>query len=419
MSIVNVNLNTYPQKFFNFRGNVYEHFNGYSEENIIKTIKLGIYEKVFPPELHKIQYPISDVLSHFKSNNKIFFAYHIFVAPGIFNDVLSDTDVFEIPQDVLDAFYNNKVLIILDSFIEHTSIKQNNTYNKVLQNTIKKYKLKTENICSVVNTFNTKSILGIDVITRNIPVAVEPLYETDDIKIQENIKTLMTPVKRPYKCMALLKRPRRGRCQFAEFVYQNNLLQDNIISFNSSKEEVEQYNPNMDLTFIHTLPWQNKIEEFENNKVASVKHLIKLFRNYKLYNKAYCEFLFETELDSPSGEVILTDKINKPFKYLYPFIFFGEPNSLEILHDLGFKTFDKWWDESYDKIQNPDKRIEQINDLFKELSGWSHEKWSNILVEMKDILLHNHNLYFKIHNNHLCYSELSAYVDQFVAKNDK
>ena len=62
MSIVNVNLNAYPKKFLNFRGNVYEHYNGYSEENIIKTIKLGIYEKVFPPVLHKIQYPISDVL---------------------------------------------------------------------------------------------------------------------------------------------------------------------------------------------------------------------------------------------------------------------------------------------------------------------------------------------------------------------
>jgi len=417
MSIVNVNLNTYPKKFFNFRGNVYEHFNGYSEEKILKTIKLGIYEKVFPVP-HKTQYPISDIISHFKSTNTDFFAYHIFIAPRIFTDVLSDTDVFEIPQNVLDAFYNNKVLIILDSFIEHTSIKQDNTYNKVLQNTIKKYKLKTENICSVVNTFNTKSILGIDVITRNIPVGVEPLYETDDIKIQENIKTLMTPVKRPYKCIALIRRPRRMRCQFAEFVYQNNLLQDNIISFNSSKEEVEQYNPNIDLKFKHTLPWQNKIETFKDNKLTP-KQLLKFFQDYKLYNKAYCEFLFETELDSPSGEVFLSEKLNKPFKYLYPFVFVGESHSLEVLHDLGFKTFDKWWDESYDKLQDSDQRINHINNLFKELSGWSHEKWSNILIEMKEILLHNHNLYFKIHNNHLCYSELSAYVDQFVAKNDK
>jgi len=418
MSIVNVNLNTYPKKFFNYKGNVYEHFNGYSEENILKTIKLGIYEKVFPVP-HKTIYPVSDIISHFKSNDKNLFAYHIFVAPGIFTDVLSDTDSFEIPQDVLDASHNNKVLIILDSFIEHTSIKKDSTLHKVLQNTIKKYKLKTENICSVVNTFNTKSILGIDVITRNIPVAVEPLYETDDIKIQENIKTLMAPIQRPYKCMALLRKPRRSRCQFAEFIYQNNLLQENLISFNSTKEKVEQYNPNIDFKFKHSLPWQNKVEEFENNKVASVNHLLKLFHNNKLYNKAYCEFIFETELDSPSGEVIFTEKLNKPFKYLYPFIFFGEPNSLEILHDLGFKTFDKWWDESYDKIIDSDERIVYINNLFKDLSGWSHKKWSNTLVEMKDILLHNHNLYFKIHNNHLCYSELSAYVDQFVAKNDK
>ena len=208
------------------------------------------------------------------------------------------------------------------------------------------------------------------------------------------------------------------RCQFAEFIYQNNLLQENIISFNSSIEEVEQYNPNLDLKFKHTLPWQNKIEIFKDNKITP-KELLKFFQDYKLYNKAYCEFLFETELDSPSGEVFLSEKINKPLKYMYPFVFVGESHSLELVHNLGFKTFDKWWDESYDKVQNSDKRIEQINNLFKELSNWSHEKWSNTLVEMKDILLHNHNLYFKIHTNHLCYTELSAYVDQFVAKNDK
>ena len=141
--------------------------------------------------------------------------------------------------------------------------------------------------------------------------------------------------------------------------------------------------------------------------------------DYQLYNKAYCEFLFETEMDSPHGEVFFSEKLNKPLKYLYPFVFIGEPNSLEVLHNMGFKTFGKWWDESYDKIQFSDYRMEHINNLFKELSGWSHDKWCNILVEMKDILLHNHNLYFKIHNDHSCYSELSTYVDTFVAKNDK
>jgi len=417
MSIANVNLNPYPQKFFKYRGKVYEHFNGYTQENILKTIKLGIYNKVFSVG-NELWYPVCDVLSHFKSDNTNLFAYHIFIAPRIFKEILTDTDVFELPNDVVDAYHNNKVLIILDSLLEHTSIKNDNVLNKVLQNTIKKYKLKTENICSVVNTFNTKSILGIDVITRHTMVASEPLYETDDIKIQENIKTLMNPVKRPYKCIALTRRPRRMRCQFAEFIYQNNLLQENIISFNSSIEEVEQYNPNLDLKFKHTLPWQNKIEIFKDNKITP-KELLKFFQDYKLYNKAYCEFLFETELDSPSGEVFLSEKINKPLKYMYPFVFVGESHSLELVHNLGFKTFDKWWDESYDKVQNSDKRIEQINNLFKELSNWSHEKWSNTLVEMKDILLHNHNLYFKIHTNHLCYTELSAYVDQFVAKNDK
>ncbi len=417
MSIVNVNLNHYPQKFFKYRGKVYEHYNGYTQEKILKSIKLGIYEKIFPVA-HKLQYPISDVLSHFNSNNTNLFAYHIFVAPRIFTEILTDTDVFEIPNDVLELFYKDKLLLILDSFIEHTSIKKDDTFYKVLQNTIKKYKLKTENICSVVNTFNTESFLNIKTITRNIPLCTEPMYELDTEKIQENINTIHTAVHRPFKCMALIRKPRRKRSQFAEFVYQNNLLQENIISVNATKDEVDQFNYDNNYKFKETLPWQNTVEQFKSD-VVTPKDLLKFFMDYQLYNKAYCEFLFETEMDSPHGEVFFSEKLNKPLKYLYPFVFIGEPNSLEVLHNMGFKTFGKWWDESYDKIQFSDYRMEHINNLFKELSGWSHDKWCNILVEMKDILLHNHNLYFKIHNDHSCYSELSTYVDTFVAKNDK
>ena len=102
-----------------------------------------------------------------------------------------------------------------------------------------------------------------------------------------------------------------------------------------------------------------------------------------------------------------------------PFVIAGTSGSLDVLKKHGFKTFDKWWDESYDTVNNPEEKTEKLNSLFLELSNWSHDKWCSTLKEMSSILTQNYYTYYRIHTKVEYLKNLEKYIDDFVAKNDK
>ena len=81
---------------------------------------------------------------------------------------------------------------------------------------------------------------------------------------------------------------------------------------------------------------------------------------------------------------------------LHPFIVFGNPHTLKILKNYGFKTFDKIIDESYDNEFDSKKRFEMAYSEVKKLNNISkeelHEKYYSIL----DILTHNKDLVKKL-----------------------
>ena len=45
----------------------------------------------------------------------------------------------------------------------------------------------------------------------------------------------------------------------------------------------------------------------------------------------------------------------------------GNPQSLKVLKKQGFKTFDKWWDESYDDEFDFHKRMDKIVEVMEEM----------------------------------------------------
>ena len=71
-----------------------------------------------------------------------------------------------------------------------------------------------------------------------------------------------------------------------------------------------------------------------------------------------------TETEMSSGEVLrVTEKMLKPIVALQPFIIVGNPRSLEIMRNMGFKTFDHVFDESYDQIYHYIDRFDALETL--------------------------------------------------------
>ena len=89
----------------------------------------------------------------------------------------------------------------------------------------------------------------------------------------------------------------------------------------------------------------------------------------------------------------LTEKIFKPIAIKRPFILVGAPGNLAYLKSYGFKTFDRWIDESYDKETDPERRIQMIADQIEKIC---EQDVKTMHAEMQDVLEYNHqHLYGK------------------------
>ncbi len=85
----------------------------------------------------------------------------------------------------------------------------------------------------------------------------------------------------------------------------------------------------------------------------------------------------------------LTEKIFKPIVAQRPFMLAAAPGNLAYLKSYGFKTFDRWIDESYDNIQDPDQRLQAIVQQTQKLCSLSDSELRSMHREMMPVLQHN------------------------------
>lgn len=90
----------------------------------------------------------------------------------------------------------------------------------------------------------------------------------------------------------------------------------------------------------------------------------------------------------------LTEKIFKPITAKRPFILVAAPGNLAYLKSYGFKTFDKWIDESYDNEIDPAKRIEMIANELEKLCKLTPAQLQSMHSEMQETLEYNFNHFY-------------------------
>jgi hypothetical protein len=78
----------------------------------------------------------------------------------------------------------------------------------------------------------------------------------------------------------------------------------------------------------------------------------------------------------------LTEKTWKAIVNQRPFMLLGAPGSLALLKDMGFKTFHKWWDESYDSKKNIGDRIDGIISQLEILNKMTKPQLLNLEKQM-------------------------------------
>ena len=99
----------------------------------------------------------------------------------------------------------------------------------------------------------------------------------------------------------------------------------------------------------------------------------------------------------PFLQNFVTEKTWRCFHWRRPFLLNAEQDSIKHLHNLGFKTFGDFWDESYASLATYEQRTEAIAEVVADMLTWSEQKLNSVFDSptMQDILEHNDKVFHK------------------------
>lgn len=194
-----------------------------------------------------------------------------------------------------------------------------------------------------------------------------------------------------------------------------NLFDKGIVTYNfSSKKALVDVpnNPdiNINLGFRTTIPWSRMNEVYAKNKAlrhAYSKHADSILnqnradvrvgeyqarpnddiRYYNFIQQAAVCFAVETVMNYPHP--FITEKTWLGIIHRRPFVVAGPAGILKKLHNMGFKTFNEFWDESYDSEPDTAIRLCQTVSIIKQLCDLPVVQLRELVKEMDEVLDHN------------------------------
>lgn len=81
----------------------------------------------------------------------------------------------------------------------------------------------------------------------------------------------------------------------------------------------------------------------------------------------------------------------KSLVYQRPLLMVGAPGCLALLRELGFQTFDQFWDESYDQEPQLERRVEAVIRVIHERRNATAHDLQQYYRQLEPVLQHNYN----------------------------
>ncbi len=186
-----------------------------------------------------------------------------------------------------------------------------------------------------------------------------------------------------YTCLNRIHK--RHRLHVAATLYDNGLADDGYLSYRGLYLlKRPDANPPEYADFIKACPLV--VDQFDDYEIDRHNVAIR-----KFYTDAYWNFVTETACTG--DHVFLTEKTFKPIAWMQPFVIAGQRHSLRVLHNMGYKTFGNYIDESYDDIEDDEERIRCVTKIMLDLARMSHSHHMAMTKALTPILKHNQNLF--------------------------
>lgn len=186
-----------------------------------------------------------------------------------------------------------------------------------------------------------------------------------------------------YSEFTLLSRQHKWwRATVVADLHRDGLLDRSLWSYRTQDPAIDH--PEDNPISVHTIPdlWnatQRFIDHgpYQCDTLDIMQHNDHHVVNTDLYVGSFFHIILETHFDADqSGGTFLTEKTWKCIKYGQPFVIVGPHGSLRHLRTLGFKTFDRVLDNSYDDIEDATERWLAVKRLIAEIrSGDIKSLW--------------------------------------------
>jgi len=180
---------------------------------------------------------------------------------------------------------------------------------------------------------------------------------------------------------------REYRLKFADLLIDYNIVNDCQTSIVFVDQNT--YYKNYKLTNSQWQPLHHFEQYFQNNITSSTSSADFTVEDYCATD---IEVVLETLFDD--DRLHLTEKSLRPIACGQPFILAATHGSLEYLKSYGFKTFSDIIDESYDQIENPEKRLEAIVSLMKQITDWTEDEKNYKIIQLRQISEYNKQHFF-------------------------
>lgn len=228
---------------------------------------------------------------------------------------------------------------------------------------------------------------------------VPPYESTDeffDIGLSENHMVFLNYNKshrfkfRIYLMLSYIKHNllKSGLVSFSEYFKQENVdeIIENDSTFDFNSDVIDVYKNITPLYIDDFLKNYFNSPEDDTSKYDNLGQII--YSTH--YNKSFISLVSETLVRNDT--IYLSEKTFKPIVMGHPFITVSSTGTLKKIKELGYKTFDRWWDESYDECETYQERIDSIILILKELQKKTNKERIQMRAEMLDVLKYNQKL---------------------------
>lgn len=350
-------------------------------ESLIDTTDKEIYKRkgklIFPTHFEWLVNYFNIQIEKVKNINEKYY-YPIDVFPLEFWKNPKSHNI-TISSKAIDDIKNGMAKILL--LFVREGLRPFDDINSIIRSWMKKYKLPDNSV--VVSTANLWQKLD-DNIT-SVPFSVwehimRRFYINDICK--KNIEGyIKTAPKRDKLFLCYNRRPRHHRIQMVYELYNQKLLDYGLVSL---REDIPK-NYILPEDFLKLLPLTIDNRNLHMNYATDV--------TLDDYKNTYVSIITETL--SYNNMFFPSEKMCKPLITMHPFFMLSSKHFLKGMRSLGYKTFSKWWDESYDNHDILDDRISGISEQIKMLHKLTDKQLSNMVIDMLPVLKHNQNVFFK------------------------